>query len=47
MVQVGSTICYIGIVKIIRAYCVCRVHSGSIKIIGADCVGRAQTMLLR
>ena len=32
MVQVGYTICFIGIVKIIRAYCVCRVHSGSIKI---------------
>ena len=47
MVQVVYTICYIGIVKIIRAYCVCRVHSGSIKIIGAYCVGRAQTMLLR
>ena len=47
MVQVGYTICYIRIVKIIRAYCVCRVHSGSIKIIRADFVGRAQTMLLR
>ena len=47
MGQVGYTICYTGIVKIIRAYCVCREHSGSIKIMGADCVGGAQTMLLR
>ena len=47
MVQVGYTICYIGIIKIIRAYCVCRVPSGIIKIMGADCVGRAQTMSLR
>ena len=35
MVQVGYTICYIGFVKIIRANCLCRVHSGSIKIMGA------------
>ena len=47
MVQAGYTICYISIVKIIRAYCVCRVHSGSIKIMEADCIGRSQTMLLR
>ena len=31
--QIGYTLCYIGIVKIIRAYCVCRVHTGSIKIL--------------
>ena len=32
MAQEGYTMCYISIVKIIRAYCVCRVHSGIIKI---------------
>ena len=42
--QVGYTICYIGIVKIIRGYCVCRIHSDSIKIMGTNCVGRAQTV---
>ena len=47
MVQVGYTICYSGIIKIIRTYCVCRLHSCSIKIMGEDFVGRAQTMLLR
>ena len=45
--QVGHTICFIGIVKMIRAYCVCRVHSGSMKLMGADCVGRAHPMLIR
>ena len=46
IVQVGYTICYIGIVKILRGYCVCRIHSDSIKIMGADCVGRAQSVSL-
>ena len=44
---VRNTICYLGSIKIIRAYCVGKIHNGyticycdSIKIMGEYCVGR-------